>query len=51
VPASQAIEAAISIQELEGLRRRLHLSPLSAADRLKPLEQLKREMVVALADV
>ena len=51
VPAVQAIEEAADSQELEAIRRKLHLSPLSAADRLKPLEQLKREMVVALADV
>lgn len=51
VPAVQAIEEVASIKDLEAIRRRLHLSPLSAADRLKPLEQLKREMVGALADV
>jgi hypothetical protein len=51
VPAVQAIQEAASSQELETIRRMLHLSPLSAADRLKPLEQLKREMVLALTDV
>ena len=51
VRAVQAIEEATSLQQLEAIRRKLHLSPLSAADRLKPLHQLKREMVGALADV
>jgi hypothetical protein len=51
VPAEQAIREARSADELEAIRRQLHLTPLTLEDRLKPLEQLKREMVAALADV
>ena len=51
VPAERAIPEAGSVDELEAIRRQLHLTPRSAADRRKPLDQLRRDMVAALADV
>lgn len=50
MPAEQAIREARSADELEAIRRQLHLTPMTRENRIKPLEQKKREMIAPLDD-